>query len=80
MSSCYVSTYVVGSGASTNIEKEAKNQYFINGLIPGKQVDTKSLADGKNDYTIISKFIFVDYFLSAITFGIYTPRTVIVKQ
>jgi hypothetical protein len=80
LSSCYVSTFVVGNGATANTEQKGKNQYFLGGLITGQQADTKAMAGGKSDYTIESKFTFVDSLLNGITFGIYSPRTVIVKQ
>lgn len=80
MSSCYVSTYTVGNGAQTNEEIKSKNNYFLGGLIKGEQADTKSMAGGQTDYTIESKFSFVDYILNSVTFGIYSPRTVVVKK
>lgn len=80
MSSCYVSTYVVGTGATGATEQKGKNNYFLGGLITGQQADTKSMAGGKSDYTIESKFTFVDMVLNTITAGIYSPRTVVVKQ
>lgn len=80
MSSCYVSTYVVGNGAQSNTEVKGKNNYFVGGLITGKQVDTKSMANGATDYTVQAKFSFVDQLLNAVTLGIYSPRTVTVTR
>lgn len=80
LSSCYVSTYVVGQGAQRSEEVRAKNNYFLGGLITGKQADTKSMAGGETDYTIQSKFNVGDYLLNVVTFGIYSPRTVVVTK
>tara|TARA_R110000868_G_scaffold394364_1_gene665666 strand:+ start:156 stop:446 length:291 start_codon:yes stop_codon:yes gene_type:complete len=80
MSSCYVSTYVVGNGGTSATEERIKNQYWLGGLVTGKQADTKNMANGKTDYTIQSKFTFADMLLNGITWGIYSPRTVIVKH
>ena len=80
MSSCYVSTYVVGNGGTAAKEERIKNQYWLGGIVTGKQADTKQMAQGKSDYTIQSKFTFADMLLNAVTWGIYSPRTVIVKH
>ena len=79
MSSCYVSTYVVGNGGTSINEERIKNQYWLGGIVTGKQSDTKKIAEGKSDYTIQSKFTFADMLLNGVTWGIYSPRTVIVK-
>jgi hypothetical protein len=80
LTSCYSSTFVVGDGPQTGIEEKGKNHFFIVGLAPGKAQDTQAMAQGKSDYRVNVKQTFVDGLLGAITFGIYTPRTVTVTH
>ena len=52
MSSCYVSTYVVGNGGTSATEERIKNQYWLGGLVTGKQADTKNMAN-QNSHLLI---------------------------
>lgn len=80
MTSCYTLTYSVGEGAKTGVEVKEKNHYLIGGLAPVKTSDPRQMAGGAKDYTVTIQHTFVDGLLSAITFGIYTPTTTIVKK
>lgn len=80
MSSCYTQKYTVGEGSQTGVETKEKNNYFLMGLIDGNVSDTKEMANGAENYDVTTELTFLDGFLFAITFGIYTPTTTVVKQ
>jgi len=78
--SCYSYTSVVGEGAKGNQEVTAWNHYLIAGLAPVSVSDSKAMAGGAKDYTVTTKQTFVNGLISAITSGLYTPTTTIVKK
>lgn len=78
--SCYVNTQTVGKGPQSNVEVKKANHYFIFGLAAGSVADVKQLSNNATDYEVTIKHTFVDGLLAAITFGIYTPTTTIVKK
>jgi predicted small secreted protein len=80
MASCYTLTYSVGEGAKTGVEVIEKNHYLIYGLAPIKTSDPTKMAGGAKDYTVTITHSFVDGLLNALTGGIYTPTTTIVKK
>jgi hypothetical protein len=79
-SSCYVYTSSVGQGAQGTQEEKQWNNYFIYGLVPANVKDSKAMAGDAKDYDIIVKHSFVNGLIAAVTFGIYTPTTTIVKK
>ena len=78
--SCYVNTQTVGKGPQSNVEVKKMNPYFIFGLAPGNVADVKQMAGDASDYQVTIKHTFVDGLLAAITFGIFTPTTTIVRK
>ena len=80
LSSCYTYTAVVGKGSQTGVEVRGKNHYLIDGLAPLGVSNAKQLAGGASDYDLTVTHTFVDGLIAAITFGIYTPTTTIVKK
>ncbi len=80
MTSCYTLSYSVGEGAKTGVEVKEKNHYLIFGLAPVKTSDPTKMAGEAKNYTVTTKHSFVDGLLNAITGGIYTPTTTIVKK
>lgn len=80
LTSCYTLTYSVGSGAKTGVEVKEKNHYLIYGLAPLKTSDPTKMAGGAQDYTVTIQHTFIDGLLNALTGGIYTPTTTIVKK
>ncbi|WP_051621358.1 Bor family protein [Leeuwenhoekiella sp. MAR_2009_132] len=77
--SCYVQTSVVGAGAKGNTEVTQWNHYLIGGLAPVGVSKPEVMANGAKDYTVTTKHSFVNGLVNAITFGLYTPTTTIVK-
>lgn len=81
ISSCYSVQYSVGRGAQTGLEVKAKNHFVIAGLAPvGDQKSPQELAGDTQDYDVEVVHTFIDGLLSAITFGIYTPTTTIIRK
>lgn len=80
MSSCYTLTYSVGAGAKTGVEMKERNHYLIYGLAPLKTSDPTKMAGDAKDYTVTIQHTFLDGLINAITLGIYTPTTTIVKK
>ena len=80
LTSCYTYTIAVGKGAQTGVEHHKMNHYLIYGLAPINTVTPKEMAGGAEDYEITIKHTFVDGLICAITLGIYTPTTTIVRK
>ena len=80
MSSCYTLTYTVGKGPQSNVEVKEKNHYIIAGLAPLKVSNPTAMAGGASDYQVTITHTFIDGLLNALTGGIYTPTTTIVKK
>lgn len=80
LSSCFTYTYSVGEGAKTGVEYKKMNHYVINGLAPLNISDPNELAGGAEDYDVTITHTFIDGLIAALTFGIYTPTTTIVRK
>lgn len=79
-SSCYTVSYSVGSGAQTGVETKSKNHFLIYGLAPIGSTSPVEMAKGAENYDVTITHSFVDGLISALTAGIYTPTTTIVKR
>ena len=80
LTSCYSHTFVIGDGPKSGVTVKETNHFFIYGLVAGKVSDPQKMADGAKDFQITEVQTFVDGFLAALTFGIYTPTTTIVQK
>ena len=80
MSSCYTYTFNVGDGPQTGIEVKKMNHYLIYGLAPLNVTDPFELAGDAKDFEVTITHTFIDGLINAITFGIYTPTTTIIKK
>ena len=80
LTSCYTYSFTVGKGAQKGIEYRKMNHYLIYGLAPIGVSNPKEMAGGADDYDVTIKHTFVDGLINAITFGIYTPTTTIVRK
>ena len=80
LSSCYTYQFTVGSGPQKGAVVKGKNQYLLWGLAELKTTDFKELAGDSKDYQVTIQHTFVDGLLYCITFGIYTPTSVIVQK
>lgn len=78
MASCYTSNVYVGKMKPNTpaVKVSTKhNSHFIGGLIGQGNVKGKDYVDGAKDYMVKHQITFLDYVLSGITMGIYTPST-----
>lgn len=80
VSSCYTYTHTVGNGSQTGKEVTAKNHYLIAGLALIKVSDAKEMAGDTENYEVTITHTFIDGLLAALTGGIYTPTTTIIKK
>lgn len=80
LTSCYSYTSVVGKGAQGNTQVTKWNHYLINGLAPVGVSDSKQMADGAENYTVFTRYSFINGLVSALTFGIYSPTTTTVTR
>jgi len=78
--SCFTYTFSVGEGAQTGLEVKKMNHYLIYGLAPVSVTDPNELADGADNYDVTIQHTFVDGLINAITLGIYSPTTTIIKK
>ncbi len=79
-SSCYTYTWTVGDGPQTGLETKKMNHYLIYGLAPIAISDVNEMAGNATDYEVTIQHTFIDGLINAITFGIYSPTTTIVKR
>lgn len=80
MTSCYTVTATIGNGPQTGEKVVGHNHFLIAGLVPVGTADVKKMAGDTKDYQITVKHSFVDGLLAAITGGLYTPTTTVVKK
>ncbi|MEX2591674.1 MAG: Bor family protein [Anditalea sp.] len=80
MTSCFTYSFSVGEGAQTGMEERKMNHYLIYGLAPLSVTDPNELAGGAENYDVTIVHTFVDGLINAITFGIYSPTTTIIKK
>ena len=80
MTSCYTVTATIGTGPKTGVEVKKPNHFLIGGLVPIATADVKAMAGDAENYSITVTHSFVDGLLSAITGGLYTPTTTIVRK
>jgi hypothetical protein len=80
MTSCFTYTHTVGKGPQTGVQVKKMNHYLIYGLAPVGVSNPTEMAGGATDYEVTITHTFVDGLINALTFGIYTPTTTIVKK
>ena len=76
---CSTHVHVVGDGSQSGQETSRK-QYWVIGLVPINEVDTRLMAGDAENYEITTKTTFMDGLVSAITYNIVNRRTVTVKK
>ena len=81
LSSCFTLEHTVGSGAQNGVENTQRQWYALWGLVELNDVDSKQMAGGASDYTIVSERTFVDSLIGLFT-GIVTiyPQSVTVTK
>ena len=79
ISSCSVHTFTYGDGPKEGYTKVLKQHNFLGGLISENTPDIYELNDEK-DYKLVIKHSLVDTFFSILSFGLYTPTTIIIYR
>ncbi|MCS6917555.1 MAG: Bor family protein [Chitinophagales bacterium] len=80
LSSCYTYSITIGKGPQTGVELRKMNHYLLYGLAPVGTSNVKEMVGDAENYQIVIQHTFVDGLISAITLGLYTPTTTIVKK
>ena len=80
LSSCFTVTYMVGNGPQTGVEIKEKNHFVIGGLLPIATSNPQEMAGGAANYSVTTSHTFFDGLIQALTSGIYTPTTTIVRK
>ncbi len=78
--SCYNYTSIVGKGPQGNQQVKKWNNYILFGLVPVGVSDSKQMADGASDYSVLVSHSFITGLIGGLTFGIYTPTTTTVTK
>ena len=79
LNSCSVHTFTYGDGPKQGFTKVLKQQNFLGGLISENTPAVDELSDEK-DYKLVIKHSIVDTFFSILSFGLYTPTTIIIYR
>ncbi len=79
LSSCNVHTFTFGDGPKNGYKKVLKQDNFIGGLISNNNPDIQELSDEKN-FQLVVKNSLADTLLSILSFGLYTPTTIIILK
>tara|TARA_B100000900_G_scaffold415677_1_gene446551 strand:+ start:90 stop:374 length:285 start_codon:yes stop_codon:yes gene_type:complete len=79
LNSCNVHTFTFGEGPSLGYSKVIKQNNYTLGLISDRVAISEDIADEKN-FSLTIKQTFMDGVLSFLSFGLYTPTTIIIKK
>ena len=79
LTSCSVHTFTYGDGPKEGYTKVLKQHNFLGGLISENTPTIDELNDEK-DYKLVIKHSLVDTFFSILSFGLYTPTTIIIYR
>ena len=79
LAGCAAHMHVVGEGAQ-GTEVVATRQFYLIGLAPLNEVDTRAMAGGAEDYTIKTAVGFVDIVIATVTWSILSSRKVVVEK
>ena len=79
LTSCSVHTFTYGDGPTQGYTKVLKQHNYVGGLISDSTPAIKEL-NGETDYKIEVKHSIVDSLLSFLSFGLYTPTTIIIYR
>jgi len=73
--------HVVGDGAQMGQEEEARQWYVLWGVVPLNDVNTQDMAEGAEDYTIVTETSVLDAIIGAVlSFVTVQSRTVTVTK
>ena len=76
LSGCATQTYLINGNSVTEPNEEKSEHFFVSGIGQKKTVDAAQVCGGVDKVIKVeAEQTFLDGFLGAITWGIYTPRT-----
>ena len=65
--SCFTNTHVVGDGGAGGESIQQRHWYVLWGLVEMNKVDSASMADGVEDYTVKTDVSVVDFVINCFT-------------
>ena len=77
--SCSVHKFKMGEGSNDGYKKIIKQHNFIGGLISNNTTEIIEIK-GEKDYNLTIKRTISDAFISILSFGLYTPTTIIIEK
>ncbi len=77
LNSCSVHTFTYGDGPKENFKKTVKQNNYVGGFISEGTPKLEEINDLK-DYKLIVKHTIWDGLISVLSFGLYTPTTIII--
>jgi predicted small secreted protein len=81
LTGCYTMKHTVGAGAKGSQTESAKQWFALWGLVALNNPDTKEMAHGATDYTIMTQQSFLDGLIGMFTMAVtIQPRTVEVTR
>ena len=76
LSGCATQTYLINGNTALEPVEEKSEHFFISGIGQKKTVDAAEVCGGvENVVKVETEQTFMNGFLAALTWGIYTPRT-----
>ncbi|MEE4162489.1 MAG: Bor family protein [Woeseiaceae bacterium] len=79
LTGCASQTFTINGSTTAEPSEQSSQHFFIHGLGQEKVVDAASLCNGaENIVKVEAQQTFVNGLLATITWGIYTPRDVMV--
>jgi hypothetical protein len=77
LNSCSVHTFTYGDGPKEDFKKKVKQNNYVGGFISEGTPKLEEINDLK-DYKLIIKHTIWDGLISVLSFGLYTPTTIII--
>lgn len=76
ISGCATQTFEINGGGALAPDEEKMQSFFVSGLGQTQEMDAAEICGGADKVAKVESHLnFIDGFLGALTYGIYTPRT-----
>lgn len=78
-SGCATQSYLLSNGGSSTPSYNKMQTFFVSGIGQEKQVDAAAVCGGADKiFKVQTKITFLNGLLSQVSYGVYTPRQIIV--
>jgi hypothetical protein len=78
-SGCATQTYLLANGGNNTPTHNSMQTFFVSGIGQEKKVDAAAVCGGADKiFKVQTKITFLNGLLGQITYGVYTPRQIIV--